>query len=67
MSVCIRRQDGYCCVQYQACPGVLNAMSLDYKSTILDAGDIDTLCSNDYVNIPGEVARELMPDIPSLS
>ena len=42
-------------------------MSLDYKSSIADAGDIDTLCSNDYVNIPGKVAGEETPEIPSLN
>ena len=47
------QQEGYCCVEYQVCASVINAFSLQIKSTIKNAGDIDSLCTQDYVVIPG--------------
>jgi hypothetical protein len=50
-SACIKRQAGYCCVQYQACAGVPNSFSLDSTPAI---GLADTKCSMDYIGIPGK-------------
>jgi len=61
VTACIRRQDGYCCIQYQVCQNVPNAFSLDIASSIADAGDIDTLCTNDYVTIPGVLMGHVQP------
>jgi hypothetical protein len=41
------------CLQYQACPDVKFPFSLDTASTPAESGQIDTLCTLDYVNIPG--------------
>ncbi len=52
-SACIRRQAGYCCIQYQACSGVPGSFSLDATPT---TGLADTKCSMDYIGIPGNIA-----------
>ena len=52
VTACIRRQAGFCCIQYQVCAGVINAFSLDQSAAI---GLIDTNCILDYVTIPGTV------------
>ena len=48
-SVCIRREVGFCCVQYQLCTDE-NSMTL---GTINTAAQTDTLCTEDYFAIPG--------------
>jgi len=50
-SACIRRAAGYCCIEYQVCAGVPSAFSLDGGQSAL--GSVDTLCTADYVAIPG--------------
>lgn len=52
-SWCIRQEAGYCCVQYQACTDA-NSFSID--STIAAAGtsQVDSLCTLDFVTIPGK-------------
>lgn len=57
VTACIRRNAGYCCVQYQVCEGVPNAFTLDSEIEKADAtpgkvGLIDTLCTSDYITIP---------------
>ena len=55
VTACIRRQEGFCCVQYQVCANVINAFSLSSKSqATAGAGDVDSKCLLDYVNIPGK-------------
>ena len=55
MTACIKRQDGYCCIQYQVCNNVINGFSLSSQSQVTaNAGDTDTQCTLDYVTIPGK-------------
>lgn len=56
-SVCIRRAQGFCCVQYGVCDGVSNSFTFDTTTTIAaaatgTAGLTDTYCSQDYITIP---------------
>ena len=53
VTACIRRQEGFCCIQYQVCADVLNGFSL--SGTPNDAGQTDTNCIHDYIIIPGKV------------
>ena len=53
VTACIRRQDGYCCIQYSVCANEINAFSLDSKSLAADSGDFDTACIMDYTLIAG--------------
>ena len=54
VTACIKRQEGFCCIQYQACKDQTFPFSLDIGSAIAaNKGQVDTLCSYDYVNIPG--------------
>jgi hypothetical protein len=54
VTACIRRQEGYCCVQYQVCPDVISPFSLDTAiTTAVIKAQVDTQCTNDYVTIPG--------------
>jgi hypothetical protein len=50
--MCIRQEEGYCCIQYTQCTDT-NPFSLDQKSTTADTTDIGTYCTNDYIEIPG--------------
>ena len=50
VTACIRRQEGYCCVQYQVCANVINGYTLSGQAAI---AILDSLCANDYVSIPG--------------
>ena len=50
-SVCIRKQEGFCCVQYQACADQANSFTLDTLNT---AQSNDELCTDDYISIPGK-------------
>ena len=51
VTACIRRQEGYCCVQYQVCANVINGFTLSGNAAI---AILDSLCSLDYVSIPGK-------------
>ncbi|TRY80999.1 hypothetical protein TCAL_08858, partial [Tigriopus californicus] len=64
-NVCIRREFGFCCVQYKACgvvPGSTDPMSAFSIST-KDAngntalGNVDDSCTLDYIAIPGSNVR----------
>ena len=50
-TVCVRRLQGFCCVQYQVCE--TGGFSLDSKSTIADSSDTGTSCTTDFIDIPG--------------
>jgi hypothetical protein len=50
--MCIRQEEGYCCIQYSVCPDT-NPFSLDAKSNVADSSDIGTWCTNDYIEIQG--------------
>lgn len=49
-SICVRKQEGYCCTQYQVCPDQANAFSLGNTDVTQLA---DQLCTSDYIAIPG--------------
>ncbi len=51
VTACIRRQEGFCCIQYQVCSDVANAFALEATST--PAALVDSKCTLDYVAIPG--------------
>jgi hypothetical protein len=56
-NVCIKKQDGFCCVQYQVCADQTGAFTLD--ATINPAkAMVDGACTSaiDFVRIPGELA-----------
>ena len=64
VTVCIRKSKAFCCVEYQVCENVPLAFSLDSKYSVANRGDTDTLCSNDYVAIPGKlVSKECVTDL----
>ena len=50
VTACIRRQDGYCCVQYQICANVINPYTLSGDAAI---AILDSNCINDWLLIPG--------------
>jgi len=56
VTACVRRNQGYCCVQYTVCEGVIGAFSLDSQvvgaASIVTQGLQDTFCTADYVSIP---------------
>ena len=52
--MCIRRQSGYCCAQFQVCQNVPNAFTLDTIAN--NMGLQDTYCTYDYISIPGKAA-----------
>jgi len=50
-NICVRKQDGFCCVQYQACADQTNPISLDVTAMKQNR---DEACSGlDYLRIPG--------------
>ena len=56
-NVCIRPEDGFCCIQYQVCS---DAGSFSLSSGAIDpaiAADLvskaEADCTNDYISIPG--------------
>ena len=55
-NVCIRRADGYCCIQYQLCADQTNPFTLDRIAAYAapTAGLVDSSCTGDFVAIPGE-------------
>ena len=50
-TVCVRRLQGFCCVQYQVCE--TGGFSLDGHSTVADTSDTGITCTTDYIDIPG--------------
>lgn len=52
---CIKKQDGFCCVQYQVCADQTNAFTFDVTAATLGMSKVDDTCkaSIDYVRIPG--------------
>ena len=57
-NVCIRPEDGFCCIQYQVCS---DAGSFSLSSGAIDpaiAADLvskaEADCTNDYISIPGD-------------
>lgn len=55
-AVCIRRLEGFCCVQYQTC-GESGDFSLDSSSTTADTADTGISCTTDYIDILGKILR----------
>jgi hypothetical protein len=55
-NVCIRRADGYCCIQYQVCGDQTNPFTLDRKNTYSAplAGLVENSCTVDYIAIPSK-------------
>ncbi len=51
VTACIRRQEGFCCIQYQVCPNVPNAFALEVITSF--EASVDTKCTSDYIVIPG--------------
>jgi len=49
-NICVRKQSGFCCVQYQVCADQTNAFTLD---TSADTQSTDETCQTDYITIPG--------------
>jgi len=49
--ICIRQEDGYCCVQYSPCADP-NSYTLDELAIAAEA-EVGTLCSLDYIEIDG--------------
>ena len=49
--ICIRQEDGYCCVQYSPCADP-NSYTLDEATAAINA-EVGTLCSLDYIEIDG--------------
>ena len=51
-SVCVRQEEGFCCVEYQICQGTTFALG----GTTMEMGMYDNLCpvadSQDYITIP---------------
>lgn len=62
-NICIRRELGFCCVQYQACGAIpgstdpLPAFSLATKDVNGNRvlGNVDDSCTLDYIAIPGKI------------
>lgn len=51
--ICIRQEQGFCCVQYYTCD-VDNSFSLDTNGNLIAGMSlVDTQCSKDYINIEG--------------
>ena len=51
-SICVRQEDGFCCVQYTPCTDA-NSFSIDTLGMMTMAAAADTACSLDYVGIDG--------------
>jgi len=49
-SVCIRQEEGFCCVQYTVCA---DAMSWTLDTVIAGVAETDSRCETDYIAIPG--------------
>ena len=56
VTACIRRQEGYCCVQYQVCSNVINPYTLSGQAAI---AILYSNCIKDYVSIGGNGTFEL--------
>ena len=58
-AICIRQEEGYCCIQYQVCNDA-NSMTLGTRTGVAGANngiaDTDTLCTRDYLRIDGSAA-----------
>jgi hypothetical protein len=52
-NVCVKKQDGFCCVQYQVCSDQTLAFSLDQTTASATKQIVDSGCATDYVRIPG--------------
>lgn len=52
-NICIRQAAGFCCNRYVPCQGVTNAFTINADPVAGNMGQTDTLCSLDYVLIPG--------------
>jgi hypothetical protein len=52
-SACIRRANGYCCVEYSVCEGEPSAFSLDGLTANAIQALLETNCKLDYISIPG--------------
>ena len=61
--ICIRQEDGYCCVQYSPCADP-NSYTLDELAIAAEA-EVGTLCSLDYIEIDGRyrVSQQVLAEI----
>ncbi len=57
-SVCIRQEAGFCCVLYTPCADA-NSFSLALDGAGAVAAGTDSLCSLDYIAIPGKGPQRL--------
>ena len=52
-SVCIRQEEGFCCVQYMACPEFADSMTIDTMGKASMQAQQDSVCTFDYIGISG--------------
>ena len=48
--ICIRQEDGFCCVRYSLCE---DSQSFSINNLAADMQAVDSLCTNDYIEIEG--------------
>ena len=53
-TVCIRQEEGYCCIQFMPCADETNGFALDGGNT---GGAGEATCTLDYIAIPGAGTR----------
>ena len=51
-AICIRREEGYCCVEYSLCDGATSSYGL--SSLHASQAMQDELCTEDWVGIDGK-------------
>ena len=52
-SVCIRQEQGFCCVQYQVCPDIAVNMGAFALGAAAAGAQTDNACNEDYLGITG--------------
>ena len=58
--ICIRQEEGYCCIQYSPCADA-NSYTLDASQAAGDGAMQDTLCTADWVGIAGMIFISVRP------
>ena len=48
--ICIRQEDGFCCIRYSLCE---DSQSFSINNLAADMQAVDSLCTNDYIEIEG--------------
>ena len=62
-NVCIRPEDGFCCIQYQVCSdtGSFSLSSIQDPAIAADAKSLpESSCSSDYIDIPGKYQLKIL-------